>query len=157
MPTFIWEWVTIRAFTTKVKILEPTTILWRTSLFTNIFKCPEISANMVKYAIKNNFNAILMKFIANVFEWFICAKPVINYTIVISVISMNSRFKNRTKIDCIYTHTFKMRNPIDYLIKTADGFTVINSWCATESNRIDVIKYRFVYPITHFPISFFEQ
>ena len=88
IPTFIPEWVTIWTRTAKVQTCKPIAIRGSLSLFLHIPECPEISADMIEYAVQNDPNAVLVQHFTDVLEHFIRSESAVNLAVISRVITV---------------------------------------------------------------------
>ena len=105
---------------------------------------------MVKNAVKNDLYTVFMQSIANISEILICSESAVDDFVVDSVIAVLYRFKNRSEINDIEIHLFKMRDPVDDLANSRyRGFGRFGAglFTAAESERINMINVAFFYPM----------
>ena len=77
--------------------------------------------------------------------------------VIVGVIAVSGRHEHRPEINGVDVHFFEVRNKVDDLIKTVLGLAVIDPRRTAESQRIDMIENRFVYPIHCFVRSFLKR
>ena len=88
IPTFIPERVTIWTRTAKVQTCKPIAVRGSLTLFLHIPECPEISADMIEYAVQNDPDAVLVQHFTDVLEHFIRSKSAVNLAVIGRVITV---------------------------------------------------------------------
>ena len=99
---------------------------------------------------------VFMKSLTDLGKAFIVTETIINVVIIVCIVSVSGGHKHRTKINGVYIHLFKVGDKVDNLIETVYKIAVIDPRSTAETKRIDMIEYRFVYPIhNNLPFSFY--
>ena len=99
---------------------------------------------MVKYTVKNDFDAVFVQCFTNLFKGFIITQTTVNLFVVDCIVSVKTAFKKRIKNNAVNAHFFKMRNPIINLVKSVNKLTVILFWRSAPAEWIYIVNYRFV-------------
>src|SRR5699024_6716712 len=83
---------------------------------------------------------------AHIGEISVVSQAAVNPAEIAGVIAMRIVFKKRRKIDGICAQCLNMFGPIAYFANAADTYTIIDTRCIAESQRIDLIEYTFISP-----------
>ena len=105
---------------------------------------------MIENAVKHDFYAVFMQSIAHISEILISSESAVDDFVVDSVVTVLYRFKNRSEVNDIEVHLFKMRNPIDDLANSryrSFGRFGAGLFTAAESERINMVNVAFFYPM----------
>ena len=149
VPALVPEGVAAGAGTAEVEVLEPVAVLRALTLFLYINELREFSADVVENSVKDNAYAVFVKSVTNEAERVIVTESAVYLLVVDGVVAMLYGLKNGSEVNSVNVHLFKMRYPVEDLVKTVGNIlaSVIEFWRSAESQRIDVIDYRVIVPI----------
>ena len=102
---------------------------------------------MIENTVEDDADAVFMQLFADMCEAVVVTEAVVYMIIIVCIIAVGGGHENRSEIYSVDVHFLEVGNEVDNLVKTVVQFAVVDPRRAAETQRIDMIEYRFVYPI----------
>lgn len=141
-PAFVPEPIIVGAVPCKTD-MEPVFIRRIPFLLLDIPKSPETTADVVKYSVQYDFDAVCMQILTDFPEIIVCAETAVNLFEISGIVTMVVGFEDRVQDDGTDAEMFQVTAPIQKFANPGNTLTVVLNRCPTEADRIDLIK-RFV-------------
>ena len=158
-PVIIAEAVIVTVVTVEIHIAEPVPVGRPFPVSLQIPKCNEIPANVVEHTVQNHPDAPVMALAHKALEGVIGAQPAVQPVIVGGFVAVTHGFKQRSDVQSITPQTPDVIKPGNQHIQPVHRLGVrILRRCAGQSQRINVVKNRFVIPShrTQSPLALFS-
>ncbi len=155
LPAFVPEWIPQRAAAAKIEVVEPAAVGGGGPVFLHILKSPEFAPNVVEYTVEHHPDAVFMQLAAETFEILVRAEAAVDVIVIAGIIAVFARFKHRPDIERIDPKFPQMGNPAgEFPDPVNRGVLAVLLRRPAESERIDMIEDRFVYPVHRLHLSF---
>ena len=111
---------------------------------------------MIEYAVQHHADAAFMQFPANFLKICVGPQALVDTEKIPRIVAVSVRRKHRAKIKRPYMKPSQMLHPIQHFQHTVLLHAVIFKRRAAESQRINLVKYRFIGPHGSLPLSCFR-
>ena len=149
VPALVPERVAARALTAEVEVLEPVAVAACLTLFLNVNKLRELSADVVENSVEYNSYAVLVEAVADKAERVVIAESAVYLLVVNSVIAVLYRLENRSEVNSVDVHFLEMGYPFKHLVKAVYNIIaeIVEFRSSAEAERINMIDYRVIVPV----------